>query len=161
GIKTLNVNGQPGWVVGTAYWSGSDVFSEAACGDAIFKGSIQEIRMSRGVIDPSEYLVQEHVVDDRYNIPGNNDPYPDLAGKDNYTIVNIPDPQYQTQYKPEIVDAQTEWIRDNREKLNIAMALCVGDLSQDGTEREFLRADQAFSVLDEAGMPYLITDGNH
>ena len=54
-----------------------------------------------------------------------------------------------------------EWICDKQKELNIAMALCVGDLSQDGTSREFLRADQAFSVLDEAKIPYLVTDGNH
>ena len=136
GIQSLNVGGEKGWVVGTAYWSEAENFSESACGDAIFKGSIQEIRMSRGVIDPSEYLVQEHVADDRYNIAGNNDPYEDLAGENNYTFVNIPDPQYQTQYKPEILDAQMEWIRDNRERLNTAMAICVGDVTQDDTERD-------------------------
>ena len=161
GIQSLNVGGEKGWVVGTAYWSEAESFSESACGDAIFKGSIQEIRMSRGVIDPSEYLVQEHVVDDRYNIAGNNDPYEDLAGENNYTFVNIPDPQYQTQYKPEILDAQMEWIRDNRERLNTAMAICVGDVTQDDTEREYQLADQAFRILDEANMPYLVTDGNH
>lgn len=161
GIKSLNVGGQKGWVVGTAYWSESDTFSEEACGDAIFKGSIQEIRMSRGIIDPSEYLVKEHVVDDRYNISGNNAPYENLAGEKNYTFVNIPDPQYQTQYKPEIIDAQMEWIRDNRERLHTGMAICVGDLTQDGSEREYKRANQSFSILDEANMPYLVTDGNH
>lgn len=161
GIKSLNVGGQKGWVVGTAYWSEANTFSEEACGDAIFKGSIQEIRMSRGIIDPSEYLVKEHVVDDRYNISGNNAPYENLAGKNNYTFVNIPDPQYQTQYKPEIIDAQMEWIRDNRERLHTAMAICVGDLTQDDTEREYKHADQSFSILDEANMPYLVTDGNH
>lgn len=150
-----------GWAVGTAYWGEADVFSEQDCGDAIFKGWLQEIRLARGVLEPDEYLVQQHVTDDRYAISGEDAPYPDLERKENYTIVNIPDPQYQTQYKPEIVDAQLEWIRDNRKRLNIAMALCVGDLSQDGTEREFLRADQAFSILDKAGMPYLVTDGNH
>ena len=53
GIQSLNVGGEKGWVVGTAYWSEAENFSESACGDAIFKGSIQEIRMSRGVIDQS------------------------------------------------------------------------------------------------------------
>lgn len=161
GIKSLSTGGAKAWVVGTAYWGEADVFSEADCGDAIFRGYIQEIRMSRGVIDAEEYLVKEYVVDERYDLPGSNDPYPELARKENYTFVNIPDPQYQTQYKPEIVDAQMEWIRDNAERLNICMNLCVGDLSQDGTEREFQRADQAFRILDEAAIPYLVTDGNH
>lgn len=161
GIKALNAGVQGIWVVGTAYWSEADVFSETLCGDAIFKGCIQEIRICRGEVDPKNYLVTEHTIDDRYHLAGNNDPYPDLAGGSNYTFVNIPDPQYQTQYKPEIVDAQMEWIRDNAEKLHIAMAICVGDLSQDGTQREFLRADQTFSILDNARIPYMVTDGNH
>ncbi|HIS26729.1 MAG TPA: hypothetical protein IAA57_07485 [Candidatus Pullilachnospira intestinigallinarum] len=158
GIQPL---GDGGWAVGTAYWSEADTFSEAFCGDAIFKGWIQEIRLARGVLPPHRYLVQRHVADDRYSIPGSDEPYPELEREGNYTFVNIPDPQYQTQYKPEIVDAQLEWIRDNRKRLNIPIALCVGDLSQDGTEREFLRAHQAFSILDDAGIPYLVTDGNH
>lgn len=161
GIHTLDQENGGCWVVGTAYWSQADIFSEDACGDAIFSGQIQEIRLSRGVVDDGHYLVQHHKVDDRYYISGNSDPYPGLTGAENYTFVNIPDPQYQTQYKPEIVDAQMEWICDKKKELNIAMALCVGDLSQDGTSREFLRADQAFSVLDEAKIPYLVTDGNH
>ena len=161
GICTLNTGDQRGWVVGTSYWSEAETFSEAACGDAIFRGFIQEIRMSCGLLDVSEYLVQQCSADERYDIPGDNEPYPALAHQKNYTFVNIPDPQYQTQYKPEIVDAQMEWIRDNREKYHIAMTLCVGDLSQDGTEREYQRADQAFSILDQAGISYLVTDGNH
>ena len=161
GIATLGQGENAGWVVGTAYWSGADAFSEAACGDAIFSGYIQEIRMAKGAVDPEDYLVTKYTIDDRYNISGNNDPYQGLASRDNYTFAVIPDPQYQTQYKPEIVDAQLEWIRDNTENYNIAMSICVGDLTQDGTQREFNLADQAFSILDEANLPYLITDGNH
>lgn len=161
GIKTLNTGEEKGWVVGTAYWSEAKEFSETECGDGIFRGYIQEIRISQGVIAPSEYLQQDCVVDERYHVPGDDLPYPELANKENYTFVNIPDPQYQTQYKPEIVDAQMEWIRENREKYHIVMTMCVGDLSQDGTKREYERADQAFSVLDQAQIPYLVTDGNH
>lgn len=161
GIKTLNTGDQKGWAVGTSYWSEAEEFSEQTCGDAIFRGFLQEIRISAGILSPSEYLVKECTVDDRYFIPGDQSAYPELAGKSNYTIANIPDPQYQTQYKPEIVDAQMEWIRDNREKYNIAMTLCVGDLSQDGTEREYQRAVQSFSILDQEQIPYLVTDGNH
>lgn len=161
GIKALTAGKERAWVIGSAYWGDSDIFTEESCGDAIFRGWIQEIRIFRGVIDPAKYLVTEHVIDKRYHISGNNEPYPDLAGKNNYTFVNIPDPQYQTQYKPEIIDAQLEWIRDHADQLNIKMALCVGDLSQDGTEREFRRADQSFSVLDAANIPYLVTNGNH
>ena len=94
GIKTLNTGEQKGWAVGTAYWSEAKEFSETECGDAIFRGYIQENRISRGVISPSEYLLQKCAVDERYDVPGDNLPYPELVNKENYTFVNIPDPQY-------------------------------------------------------------------
>lgn len=41
-----------GWVVGTAYWSDGETFDEKTCGDSIFKGQIQEIRLSSGLVAP-------------------------------------------------------------------------------------------------------------
>ena len=78
------------------------------------KGSIQEIRMSRGGNDPSEYLVQEHVVDDRYNIAGNNDPYEDLAGELVFVYSGIPGSSVSDPVQTGgILDAQMESIRDH------------------------------------------------
>lgn len=150
-----------GWVVGTAYWSDGQTFSEATCGDAIFKGTIQEIRLSKGLLDPSEYLVTEHTPDDSYNMSGNNDPTQFLSSPSNYNFAVIPDPQYVTQYKPAVLDSQNEWLRDHAVEYNIAAVLGVGDITQDGTEQEFQNADRSYNLLEEADIPYLLCDGNH
>ena len=150
-----------GWVVGTAYWSDGETFDEKTCGDSIFKGQIQEIRLSSGLVTSDDYLVTEYIVDDAYNIAGNNDETNFLETRKNYNFAIIPDPQYTTQYKPAILDAQNEWIAENANDYNIAMTLGVGDITQDGTEAEFKRASESYSIFDEKNIPYLLTDGNH
>ena len=150
-----------GWVVGTAYWSDGETFDEKTCGDSIFKGQIQEIRLSSGLVAPDDYLVTEHNVDDAYNIVGNNNETNFLETKKNYNFAIIPDPQYTTQYKPAVLDAQNEWIAENANDYNIAMTLGVGDITQDGTEAEFKRASESYSIFDKNNISYLLTDGNH
>ena len=150
-----------GWVVGTAYWSDGETFDEKTCGDSIFKGQIQEIRLSSGLVAPDDYLVTEHIVDDAYNIVGNNNETNFLETKKNYNFAIIPDPQYTTQYKPAVLDAQNEWIAENANDYNIAMTLGVGDITQDGTEAEFKRASESYSIFDKNNISYLLTDGNH
>ena len=100
-------------------------------------------------------------MDDAYNISGNNNETNFLETKKNYNFAIIPDPQYTTQYKPAILDAQNEWIAENANDYNIAMTLGVGDITQDGTEAEFKRASESYSIFDEKNIPYLLTDGNH
>lgn len=171
GIVALRCNTTPdqrgladlghGWAVGTAYWSDGETFSESTCGDAIFKGTIQEIRLSKGLLDPSEYLVTEHTPDDDYYMSGNNEPTQFLSSDTNYNFAVIPDPQYVTQYKPAVLDSQNEWLRDHAADYNIAAVLGVGDITQDGTEKEFQNADRSYDLLEEANLPYLLCDGNH
>ena len=55
---------------------------------------------------------------------------------------------------------QTEWIKANREKLNIAMVLHVGDIVQTDYDEEWQIADQAFKTLDGT-VPYCLAIGNH
>jgi hypothetical protein len=55
---------------------------------------------------------------------------------------------------------QTEWIKANRETLNIAMVLHVGDIVQSDYDEEWQIADQAFKALDNV-VPYCLAVGNH
>ena len=41
------------------------------------------------------------------------------------------------------------------------MTLCVGDLVGDWNGEGISAGSQAFSILDQAGISYLVTDGNH
>lgn len=82
-----------------------------------------------------------------------------------WTLVIVPDPQryaanpayYATYY------AQTQWIADNAEALNIQLVLALGDMVDEGGVKpeQFLIADAAWDTIDATGIPYLIAVGNH
>ena len=82
-----------------------------------------------------------------------------------WSIAIIPDPQryaanpayYATYY------AQTQWVADNAEALNIQLVLNVGDVVDEGGVKpgQFVIADTAWDTIDATGIPYLIAVGNH
>lgn len=81
-----------------------------------------------------------------------------------FTLAVIPDTQM------EVLDAgdtrmadRMRWLVQQREALNIPIVLHVGDMvNWDTPEHEQFRiASEAFEVLDEAGLPYVIALGNH
>lgn len=55
---------------------------------------------------------------------------------------------------------QTEWIKENRKKLNIVMVAHVGDITQTEHDEEWKIADAAFKTLDNH-VPYILCSGNH
>jgi hypothetical protein len=56
--------------------------------------------------------------------------------------------------------AQTTWIADNIDSLNIKFVLHLGDITENNREAEWQVARQAFSVLD-GKIPYVLAVGNH
>ena len=56
--------------------------------------------------------------------------------------------------------AQTEWVRDNQERLNIAFLVHEGDLVQADAPEEWAIAKKAMSLLD-GKVPYCMCLGNH
>ena len=93
-----------------------------------------------------------------------------------FTIIELPDTQNYTGRldggTPEIFKAQTQWIVDNKDSLNIVYIAHVGDLVQrgdnNGNDIEWLNADSAMSILEDSvstgladGIPYGIAVGNH
>jgi hypothetical protein len=58
---------------------------------------------------------------------------------------------------------RTEWLVANRGRLNLQFALHVGDIVNWGwvDPHQYDVADDAMSVLDDAGIPYTIAAGNH
>ncbi len=90
-----------------------------------------------------------------------------------FTLVVLPDTQCycdtrhaQSAKKWDKIDlrkyffAQTEWIRDNAEKLNIAFVLHEGDITQTDYDEEWEIARKAMSTLD-GKVPYCLCLGNH
>ncbi len=79
-----------------------------------------------------------------------------------FTVVVLPDPQNETQFFPQVLNSQTQWIVNNRQALNIQMVMTEGDNINDGASTAQMQTlDAAFRLLDNAGMPYLLGVGNH
>ena len=79
-----------------------------------------------------------------------------------FSIVVLPDTQYYSQKYPHIFLAQTEWIAEHHEELNLAFVTHVGDIVQhdDEVEEQWLLADEAMGKLDGV-VPYGVLPGNH
>lgn len=77
-----------------------------------------------------------------------------------FSVVVLPDTQIYAWKYPEIFDAQTRWIAENRKHYNIRYVLHLGDVVQHNNEEEWKIARKAFEVLD-GKVPYAIALGNH
>jgi len=93
--------------------------------------------------------------------------------EDDFALVVLPDTQYYCSQRyegaPEMFYAQTEWIVEQRELLNIQWVAHVGDLVDTASDgAQWLVADEALSALEdplttglEDGIPYGVAPGNH
>ncbi len=86
------------------------------------------------------------------------------SGEDSFTIAVAPDLQQ------EVLDAKDtrltdrfQWLVDNRQALNLKCVLQVGDFMNWDTPDhiQYERASAAVKILDEAGLPFVFTIGNH
>lgn len=100
---------------------------------------------------------------------------PRLSDPKSWSMVIVPDPQGYTKFKRNqpLLDLMTNWIDDNRQRLNIGLVLCTGDLVEQNyiTELPKENGDQlsssqwqcvsgAFERLD-GKLPYMLCTGNH
>lgn len=98
-----------------------------------------------------------------------------LSDPKSWSMVVVPDPQGYTKFKRNqpLLDLMINWIDDNRDRLNIGLVLCTGDLVEQNYITELPRenGDQlstaqwqcvssAFGRLD-GKLPYLLCTGNH
>ena len=88
------------------------------------------------------------------------------SDEDFFTLIVLPDTQNYTDSsfdgKPEYFYQQTKWIRDNKEELNIVIAIHEGDIVQnhERSPGEWEIADKAFKTIDNE-VPYILCLGNH
>ena len=82
-------------------------------------------------------------------------------GDYDYTIAIFPDIQIMTNFNPERLNNQIQWLIDHKEEMNVEFAMFLGDLSDYG-QREHLyeTAASAMSKLDNV-IPYCFVPGNH
>ncbi len=82
--------------------------------------------------------------------------------KDFFSVIVLPDTQKYSAKYPEIFLAQTNWINENKEELNILFVAHVGDLVDASTDKnQWDNAKEAMNVLTENNIPFGIALGNH
>lgn len=74
-------------------------------------------------------------------------------------FIILPDTQTYMEAYPEVFESQVEWIIQNRE--NIDAVIHVGDITQDNNPLEWAMMSNHFSDIEEAGVPYTFSLGNH
>lgn len=79
-----------------------------------------------------------------------------------FTVITLPDTQNYSEYYPQILTSQTQWIADNAKSLNIQFVLGLGDVVNDGSSTtQYANADTSYRILDTANIPYMAAIGNH
>lgn len=80
-----------------------------------------------------------------------------------FTVIVLPDTQIYSQNYPDIFLAQTRWIVEVAEELNVRFVLHLGDVVNSGASHEYqyVNAKAALELLDEAGIPLIVAIGNH
>jgi hypothetical protein len=101
---------------------------------------------------------------------GSSAPQPPGGLSERFTIVVIPDtqnylcsicPASANKWHPAIFRAQTQWIVDKKDPLNIAFVTHLGDVVETADRRiEWEEADRAMRTLDGV-VPYSVTIGDH
>jgi hypothetical protein len=78
-----------------------------------------------------------------------------------WTLAILPDTQYYAAKYPDIFYAQTRFLAQQKQALNIVFVLHEGDVTQNNRPEEWKVASKAFTTLEEAGIPYALLPGNH
>ena len=123
-----------------------------------FKGGIDDVRLYNRALSTGEIktMAAEHLA----------------QTTEPFTIAVLPDTQFYCDTRLKLSAkwgngdlrryffAQTKWVRDNQERLNIAFLVHEGDIVQADGPEEWAIAKKAMSVLD-GKVPYCMCLGNH
>lgn len=96
-----------------------------------------------------------------------------IERSDNFSIIVLPDTQKYSEKYPKIFCKQTDWIKENISKLNIAFTIHLGDITENGgnnnnegqsdangNSKEWQTASTCLGKLDSI-TPYSVIPGNH
>lgn len=78
-----------------------------------------------------------------------------------FVIVLMPDTQYYSLRDPATYNAQAEWIAYHKNFRNIKFVIHLGDITHNNTLTEWQAAYAAYTILDNANVPYSVIPGNH
>lgn len=87
-----------------------------------------------------------------------------IAAAEPFTLAVVPDSQQEVLNAEDTRFAdRLQWLVDNRQPLKLEMVLHVGDMLNWDTPNhvQYERASAGLEILDRAGVPYVLTIGNH
>ena len=87
--------------------------------------------------------------------------FPTQSKDDFFSIILLPDTQHYSSSYPEIFYAQMDWIKENKDPLNIQYVIQLGDLTNNNKEYAWQVASKSFKILEDAGIPYSIVYGDN
>lgn len=76
------------------------------------------------------------------------------------SFVALPDTQFYAQDFPATFDAQTQWIVDRQDDLNIGMVFHCGDITNRNTAAQWANALRSMNIL-RGRVPFQLSQGNH
>ncbi|UQZ82466.1 Endo-1,4-beta-xylanase A precursor [Paenibacillus konkukensis] len=85
-------------------------------------------------------------------------------GPDQYdfSFVWMTDTQLEAESFPGAYDASTQWIADNKDAQKIQYVIHTGDIVNTASqEYQWQNADHSMKILEDAGIPYGVIQGNH
>ncbi|MBN1158646.1 MAG: T9SS type A sorting domain-containing protein [Bacteroidales bacterium] len=82
-----------------------------------------------------------------------------LSAQD-FTVVGLPDTQNFIDDSA-VFYSQVRWIVNNKAGSNIVFVSHYGDVTNENTDAEWLRADAAYSMFEDADIPFSVAAGNH
>ena len=96
---------------------------------------------------------------------------PATADRSSFLLPVLPDTQFYSrysasqfspQYGTNPFEAQTQWVVDHKNDLNIPFAVQLGDVvDQQWVGDQWTAASKAMRILEDGGVPYSIIPGNH
>lgn len=123
------------------------------------RGHLQEIRISRGSLDKSEWLVQNP--EQYLGEYGSNDAY-SPAENGQYTFVFLPDIQNTNKFKPTLLRTAVQSLIDDRAATNLKAVVALGDLVQDYDDTtQWENAAETLNLLPKQNVNFLAMAGNH
>ena len=78
-----------------------------------------------------------------------------------FTIIVLPDTQFYVQSYPDTFDKEVRWVRAQKEALNIAFVLHVGDIVETPTLQAEWALAGGFLGMFDGFVPYALAAGNH
>lgn len=140
--------------IGSSWWKkGSQSL------DKFLNGNIETIRISRGELDKSEWIVKNPEV--LAGDFGSNREFA-LENKNNYNFVFLPDTQNTVKFRKDVMNTAIEGLINDASKGNIKAVAHLGDIVEDfNSEEQFKDSRNIFYKLADSNLKTLIIPGNH